>query len=69
MNVKGGMSIYLTYGIIAATLVAAELCYFRIADRFNIIDKPNERSSHSRNRGTRNRVTGSCTNSVVGVNT
>lgn len=24
-----------------------ELLYFRIADRFNIIDKPNERSSHS----------------------
>lgn len=38
MNVKGGMSIYLTYGIIAATLVAAELCYFKIADRFNIIE-------------------------------
>lgn len=26
---------------------AAELLYFRIADRFNIIDKPNERSSHT----------------------
>ncbi len=25
-----------------------ELLYFRIADKFNIIDKPNERSSHSR---------------------
>ncbi|RYF26385.1 MAG: UDP-GlcNAc--UDP-phosphate GlcNAc-1-phosphate transferase [Flavobacteriales bacterium] len=24
-----------------------ELCYFRIADRYNIIDKPNFRSSHS----------------------
>lgn len=33
--------------IIAAILVAAELVYFRIADRFNIIDKPNERSSHT----------------------
>ncbi len=33
--------------IIAALLVAAELLYFRIADRFNIIDKPNARSSHS----------------------
>ena len=41
------MSIWITYGIIAAVLVAAELCYFRIADHFNIIDKPNERSSHS----------------------
>ena len=28
-------------------LVAAELVYFRIADKCNIIDKPNERSSHS----------------------
>ena len=25
----------------------AELVYFKIADHFNIIDKPNERSSHS----------------------
>ena len=37
----------LTYGIIAVLLVAAELVYFRIADKCNIIDKPNERSSHS----------------------
>ena len=28
-------------------LVIAELIYFRIADKCNIIDKPNERSSHS----------------------
>lgn len=28
-------------------LWALELIYFRIADKFNIIDKPNERSSHS----------------------
>ena len=28
-------------------LLALELAYFKIADRFNIIDKPNERSSHS----------------------
>ena len=41
------MSIQITYLIIAAILVAAELVYFRIADRCNIIDKPNERSSHS----------------------
>jgi len=37
----------LTYGIIAAILLIAELVYFKIADHFNIIDKPNERSSHS----------------------
>ena len=36
-----------TYVIIAVLLLAAELVYFRIADYFNIIDKPNERSSHS----------------------
>ena len=40
------MSIWLTYGIIAVLLVVAELVYFKIADHFNIIDKPNERSSH-----------------------
>ena len=28
-------------------LLAAELVYFKIADKCNIIDKPNERSSHS----------------------
>ena len=33
--------------IIGALLLAMELIYFKIADRFNIIDKPNERSSHS----------------------
>ena len=36
-----------TYVIIAAILLIAELIYFRIADKCNIIDKPNERSSHS----------------------
>lgn len=29
-----------------AVLVVAELGYFKLASRFNIIDKPNERSSH-----------------------
>lgn len=37
----------MTYIIIAVLLLAAELVYFRIADKCNIIDKPNERSSHS----------------------
>lgn len=41
------MPLYCTYGLIALLLVVLELLYFRIADRFNIIDKPNERSSHS----------------------
>ena len=35
------------YIIIFALLLAIELVYFKIADKFNIIDKPNERSSHS----------------------
>ena len=38
----------ITYLIIAAILLAAELLYFRVADHFNIIDKPNQRSSHTR---------------------
>jgi len=29
-------------------LIAVELVYFRLADRFNIIDKPNDRSSHTK---------------------
>ena len=41
------MPIYCTYIIIAALLFALELIYFRIADKLNIIDKPNERSSHN----------------------
>lgn len=36
-----------TYIIIFVLLLIAELVYFRIADKCNIIDKPNERSSHS----------------------
>ena len=33
--------------IIFVLLLVAELVYFKIADKCNIIDKPNERSSHS----------------------
>ncbi|MBD5355775.1 MAG: glycosyltransferase family 4 protein [Bacteroides sp.] len=33
--------------IIGILLVLLELAYFRVADRFNIIDKPNMRSSHT----------------------
>ena len=36
------------YIIILVLLFVAELFYLRVADKFNIIDKPNERSSHSR---------------------
>lgn len=38
---------WLAYIIISVVLVQLELCYFKIADKFNIIDRPNERSSHS----------------------
>lgn len=38
---------YLIYGIIFLILLFMELAYFILADKFNIIDKPNERSSHS----------------------
>ena len=37
----------ITYGIISVILLCLELAYFKIADKCNIIDKPNERSSHS----------------------
>ena len=36
------------YIIILVLLFVSELFYFRVADKCNIIDKPNERSSHSR---------------------
>lgn len=42
------MNIWITYGIIAVILVIAELVYFKIADKCNIIDKPNARSSHTK---------------------
>ena len=37
----------MSFRIIFLLLVLMELAYFRIADRFNIIDKPNQRSSHT----------------------
>ena len=37
----------ITYIFIFVLLLVAELVYFRIADKCNIIDKPNQRSSHS----------------------
>ena len=37
----------MVYIIIFILLVLAELFYFKLANKFNIIDKPNERSSHS----------------------
>ena len=36
------------YVLITVILLAAELLYFKLAERFRIIDKPNERSSYSK---------------------
>ena len=33
--------------IVTFILLVLELLYFRIADKFNIIDKPNHRSAHT----------------------
>lgn len=38
----------ISYGAILIVLLMSELLYFRIADKCNIIDKPNERSSHTK---------------------
>ncbi|MBS7231915.1 glycosyltransferase family 4 protein [Flavobacterium psychroterrae] len=35
------------YTILGILLMIMMLLYFKVADRFNIVDKPNERSSHS----------------------
>lgn len=35
------------YVLLLALLFIAELGYFKLADKYNIIDKPNERSSHT----------------------
>lgn len=37
----------ITYLIILVVLFILELLYFRVANKYNIIDKPNERSSHT----------------------
>lgn len=44
---KRNIMSYLIYGIIFLILLFMELAYFILADKFNIIDKPNQRSSHS----------------------
>lgn len=40
------MNQYLLYFLILVALFTLEFIFFRIADHFNIIDKPNEQSSH-----------------------
>ncbi|MCS3555852.1 MULTISPECIES: glycosyltransferase family 4 protein [unclassified Sphingobacterium] len=37
----------MNYLIVLIVLILLEIFYFKVADHFNIIDKPNERSSHS----------------------
>lgn len=37
----------MNYILLAAALFILEIVYFKLADHFNIIDKPNERSSHT----------------------
>lgn len=39
---------YISYLLVLTFLIITILSYFRIANHFNIIDKPNERSSHSK---------------------
>ena len=41
------MNINMLYTIVFGLLLILELVYFKIAEQCNIIDKPNERSSHS----------------------
>lgn len=41
-------NIYVKYSLIAIILFLIQLFYFKLADKFNIIDKPNERSSHTK---------------------
>ena len=42
------MNNWLILGLIAVLLFVLELVYFKLADKYNIIDKPNLRSSHTR---------------------
>jgi UDP-GlcNAc:undecaprenyl-phosphate GlcNAc-1-phosphate transferase len=41
------MNAILLYSAIGALLLGAELLYFRMAERYAIVDKPNNRSSHT----------------------
>ena len=44
---SSGQKKKMIYALVFVALFVLELVYFKIADRFNIIDKPNERSSHT----------------------
>ncbi len=41
------MNVIFLYSIIGLLLLGAELLYFRVAERYAIVDKPNNRSSHT----------------------
>ncbi len=47
LNIWEDVIFMITYLVIFLMLIGLELAYFTIADHFNIIDKPNERSSHT----------------------
>ncbi|MCD8172205.1 MAG: UDP-GlcNAc--UDP-phosphate GlcNAc-1-phosphate transferase [Alistipes sp.] len=41
------MERWIIYTVIFVILFSLQILYFRLADRYNIVDKPNERSSHT----------------------
>lgn len=41
------MTVYYSYSIVFLVLVLAMFLYFKVANKYNIIDKPNDRSSHN----------------------
>lgn len=46
-EIKSILPLFMTYIILLILFIVIELIYFKIADHFDIIDKPNERSSHT----------------------
>lgn len=38
---------WVTWTLLTLAMVIAEIAYFNVAERFNIVDKPNDRSSHA----------------------
>ena len=45
--IKNMENIFIHYSVLLFVLFAGMLIYFKIADKYNIIDKPNQRSSHN----------------------
>lgn len=42
------MNLWITYAIAAVVLLSLELLYFRVADKYRIVDEPGERSALAR---------------------